>query len=121
MSECASVNKLIRSRLLSLEKSFFQSLQGGADALAAFDLEMTGFYEATSHSQHHLDEETRFLIYSFAETSSAVIPGLIDLYADSDNINRKLNEDINKVLNELSLDDTIHSGLFHFSCIRRHF
>lgn len=102
-----SVNKCLQSNLLSLQISFFQSLQSGPDALAAFHGDMLAFNEAVSRSEQHLEEDTRLMIYSFAQMSNAVIPELIDLYATSD----KLTEDMNKVFDELSLDDPTYTGL----------
>lgn len=109
-----SVDESIRTRLHSLQGSFFQALQCGTESLAAFCQEMTGFNEAVSRCEPELEDETCFLIYSFAQTSNAVIPGLIDIGTTVDKMNQELNQDIIRVLRELSLDDTAYSGLFPF-------
>jgi hypothetical protein len=109
-----SVDELIRTRLLSLENSFFQALHGGPDALAAFNYEISDFYEAVSRSEQHLEEETRLMIYSFVQISNVVIPNLIDLDIASGKIALELNKDINKVFAELSLEDSTTPGSFPF-------
>ena len=107
-SAFASLNKSIRARLLSLQDSFFQSLQGGSDALATFCHELTGFNEAVSLCEPDLEDETCQMIYAFAQMSDAVIPTVIDVYVSSD----KITEELNKVLLDLSLDDTKPPGAF---------
>ena len=67
---------------------------------------MTVFNEALTHCAQDLDEETRLMVYSFTQMSDAVIPELIDLDIASEKINQELNQDINKIFSELSLDDT---------------
>ncbi|KIM47761.1 hypothetical protein M413DRAFT_208768 [Hebeloma cylindrosporum] len=106
-STSASADTFIRTNLLSLQSSFFQSLRNGTEvALAAFHEEMTAFNEALTGCAQDLEEETRQMVYSFTQMSDAVIPELIDLDIASEKINQELNEDIDKILNELSLDDT---------------
>jgi len=107
----STVDNSIRTSLLSLQSSFFQSLHGGAEALAAFDHELTSFQEAVSRSEPHLEEETRLLIYSFVQTSDAVIPSLIDLDIASEKIIQEEGDKFNKLIDGLSLDDP-YTGLF---------
>jgi len=111
------LDQSIRTRLISLENSFFQSLQSGTEALAAFHLEMSGFNQAVCVSAKDLDDETLSLIHAFVQTSNAVLPGLIDLNVTSERINQELKVDISKVFDELSLNDTAYpfQGPFLFS------
>ena len=106
----STTDKSVRTRLLSLQDSFFQSLQGGSEALAAFCHELTGFNEAVSLCEPDLEDETCHMIYAFAQMSNAVIPAVIDVYVSSD----KITEELNKVLIDLSLDDTKHPGPLPF-------
>ena len=117
-STSTSVDKFIRTHLLSLQNSFFQSLQTGTDAvLTAFNQEMVAFNETLSHCVQDLQEETYLLIYSFVQMSNAVIPDLIDLDIATEKINQELTEEITKVLNELSLNDFTVLGLFYLLSI----
>lgn len=105
-STSTSVDKSIRAHLLSLQNSFFQSLQIGTDAvLTAFHQDMVAFNETLSHCLQDVQEETYLLIHSFVQMSNAVIPELIDLDIASEKINQKLTEEIANVFNELSLND----------------
>jgi len=110
-STATPMDTFIKAGLLSLQTSFFQSLQSGSDtALAAFYQEMAGFNETLSSCVQDLGEETCLSVYSFAQMSNAVIPGLIDLDVSSEKINREQGEEFNKLLGKLSLDDTTFPG-----------
>jgi len=110
-SALTSMDKSIRTRLLSLQSSFFQSLQNGTDeVLTAFYKEMMAFNETLGHCVQDLSEETYLLIYSFVQTSNAVIPALIDLDAASEKINQEQSHEFSKLLGELSLDDDATPG-----------
>jgi len=69
---------------------------------------MIGFNETLSLCVQDLEEETCLLIYSFVQTTDAVIPGLIDL----DISNEKLNDGLRTTLEKLTLDDTTYPGPF---------
>ena len=110
----SSIDQAIRTRLLSLQSSFFQSLQSGTDALAAFCQELTGFHEAVSSCEPNLQDETCRLIYSFAQTCTAVIPGLIDLNIASEKVIQEEGDEFYKLLDRMMLDDATCMGPFLF-------
>ena len=110
------MDESVRTRLISLENSFFQSLQSGTEALAAFHLDMSDFNEAVCLFAKDLDDETLSLIHAFVQTSNAVLPGLIELNVTSERINQELKVDITKVFDELSLNDVAYPYPGPFLC-----
>jgi len=99
----------ILKSLAVLEDQFFPALQGSTAQLEAFAASWISFSAEVETCLESLQHETRTMIFSFAETTNIVLPGLLEINIASDEFQRQLEEELLGFV-DLSISEAAPSG-----------